>query len=111
MQQKSNKYHNNNNHQSIRLLLLLIMISIYSGNSFRVLLRNQQPKTWLNLHRTKYRLRPTDTSVASSYANDVIVSQLKNNDPDNNISESILSKIGRNLHLQKNHPLNIIKTK
>ena len=31
--------------------------------------------------------------------------------PKSNISESIANKIGRNLHLMPNHPLNIIKTR
>ncbi|GAB9474957.1 Phenylalanine-trna ligase [Globisporangium polare] len=36
---------------------------------------------------------------------------MKNRDPYCNVSESIAAKIGVNLHQQKHHPLNIIKTK
>uniref|UniRef100_K3WZS2 phenylalanine--tRNA ligase n=1 Tax=Globisporangium ultimum (strain ATCC 200006 / CBS 805.95 / DAOM BR144) TaxID=431595 RepID=K3WZS2_GLOUD len=36
---------------------------------------------------------------------------MKNRDPYCNVSESIAAKIGENLHRQKHHPLNIIKTK
>ncbi|RLN95203.1 hypothetical protein BBJ28_00005097 [Nothophytophthora sp. Chile5] len=36
---------------------------------------------------------------------------MKNRDPYCNVGESIASKIGVNLHQQKNHPLHIIKTK
>ena len=35
----------------------------------------------------------------------------KNEYPTSNISESIANKLGRNLHLLPNHPLNIIKTR
>lgn len=35
----------------------------------------------------------------------------KNRDPFCNVGESIAAKIGVNLHQQKHHPLNIIKTK
>ena len=35
----------------------------------------------------------------------------KNEYPMSNISESIANKLGRNLHLLPNHPLNIIKTR
>jgi hypothetical protein len=40
-----------------------------------------------------------------------LLQRLKTKHPRNNIPETIIQKIGRNLHLQKNHPLNIIKTK
>lgn len=37
--------------------------------------------------------------------------RLRNGHPKNNITEGIISKVGRNLHLLPNHPLNIIKKK
>jgi len=37
-------------------------------------------------------------------------SLLISDDPNNNITPAIVSKVGRNLHLQPNHPLNTIKT-
>lgn len=50
-----------------------------------------------------------------STGNDEIRLQLqsfaKNPHPKYNISENVLGKVGRNLHLLKNHPLNIIKSR
>jgi hypothetical protein len=56
------------------------------------------------------RLLSSNASGSAVSAED-LVKRLKNGHPANNISETILSKVGKNLHLTKNHPLNIIKTK
>ncbi len=44
-------------------------------------------------------------------ADTLLPTTIKNGHPSNNIPDAIILKVGKNLHLQKNHPLNIIKKK
>jgi hypothetical protein len=83
------------------------MLGNHSINAFR---------TMNVLHRSGRVISPFSRfqmvrSLSDYHVNEDTLKILKNNHPNNNIPDSILQKIGRNLHLQKNHPLNIIKTK
>lgn len=51
----------------------------------------------------------TPTQKIVSYDLNAVVSTLKNGHPFNNVPQSIIEKVGSNLHLRTNHPLNIIK--
>lgn len=69
--------------------------------------------------RAAYVLRSFHSNCAacsagtSTYCNELeqVLSRVKSGHKKNNIPSSIVDKIGRNLHLAKNHPLGIIKTK
>jgi phenylalanyl-tRNA synthetase alpha chain len=49
-------------------------------------------------------------SSSSPLDYEAIVAQIRTPHPHNNVSAVISDKVGRNLHLQKHHPLNTIKT-
>ncbi len=56
----------------------------------------------------QYSLRSFNTS---NFSNEDVLQILKSKHPNNNIPDSILNKVGENLHLKSNHPLCIIKKK
>jgi hypothetical protein len=66
-----------------------------------------------SLLRSPLGMNSFRTFSSSQYLiqDELLLQRLKTKHPRNNIPETIIQKIGRNLHLQKNHPLNIIKTK
>jgi hypothetical protein len=98
------------------LVSLIFMLLSSSGRSFHFVL-NSSTKKFINFHSFNPKRYETTLSaverisITTKHTDEDLLRLLKNKDPDNNISDSILSKVGRNLHLQKNHPLNIIKTK
>lgn len=57
---------------------------------------------------TRYNTRLYSSSVVNEEG---IAKVLMNGHPKNNLVESIVSKVGRNLHLIENHPLGIIKNR
>eukprot|EP01038_Epipyxis_sp_PR26KG_P010403 gene10403-13973_t len=59
-----------------------------------------------NCNNALYRLYSSVDTVPKTSD---LISIIKNNHPYNNIPDSIIEKVGRNLHLQNNHPLKIIK--
>lgn len=58
------------------------------------------------MYRLFSSIKPHELNVD----NDIFIAELKKPNQYNNIASSILEKVGRKLHLQKDHPLNIIKT-
>jgi hypothetical protein len=100
---------------SFWLVSLIFMLLSRYGSSFHFVL-NQSTKKFINFRslnpkRYETSLSAVERITTSKHTDEELLRLLRNNGPDNNISDSILSKVGRNLHLQKNHPLNIIKTK
>jgi hypothetical protein len=102
--------------QSYYSILLAIMVL----NSYRLVVSLQTKcrlasnplNRWKHAHsKHSSRMAATDTPIKTpvSYDLNAVRSTLKNGHPFNNIPESIVEKVGSNLHLQKNHPLNIIK--
>jgi phenylalanyl-tRNA synthetase alpha chain len=72
------------------------------------------PQTFLNIPGQNLYFRSSTGSVRSASSSSVVVSNdLKDynlNHEECNVSPTIASRMGRNLHLQPNHPLNTIKT-
>jgi hypothetical protein len=54
---------------------------------------------------------PLSTSAASTSVQTSLDAYFANRHPKNNVPESIVTKLDKKLHLNKNHPLNIIKTR
>lgn len=62
---------------------------------------------------TRYnsRLYSSTIGIQSMGSDPAIAKALMNGHPNNNLVESIVNKVGRNLHLIDNHPLGIIKNR
>jgi len=73
--------------------------------------------TFSLLYKTPLRdcrryLRPQLSTVSPvSTLPESALQLLRNGHKKNNIGENIIGKVGKNLHLTQNHPLNIIKKK
>lgn len=91
-----------------RLLVSKNMSRLMNSRSNICILKNMQnnknviPSYVLN---RKLSIKSHDTKVD----HDKFLAELKKPHPSNNIASSIMEKVGRKLHLQKDHPLNIIK--
>ncbi|GLE05477.1 hypothetical protein PINS_up014500 [Pythium insidiosum] len=81
----------------------------------RVLSRTASPSSTALHGRSRSSLLASGSTslrtLSSSATTGSELEWMKNKDPYCNVTESIASKIGVNLHQRKNHPLNIIKTK
>lgn len=57
------------------------------------------------------RLMGAHKRQLATVASPEMLAVLNTKHPRNNVGEAVKAKVGRNLHLLPNHPLNIIKTK
>ena len=75
----------------------------------RYLLTNKDKKTQQLFMSSTDIKRPIEYTNTIDYNLSEVKIALKNGDLFNNVPESVRDKVGTNLHLQLNHPLNIIK--
>ena len=71
-------------------------------------------RTFLLFRSTQLRFQSSQVAAdASNGIRDInsvgLKQRARENHPNNNIPESIIAKIGRNLHRQRDHPLNVVK--
>jgi hypothetical protein len=85
---------------------MLLNLFLYQSNGFRLCSRNGLPKGGAFRAVLPKNFMSTSVSVKDSLA-----PYFANKHPINNVPDGIIDKLDRKLHLQRHHPLNIIKTK
>lgn len=86
------------------------MMSLQLMRSFHLTLPTSSTRIGLSLNMAKAKFSSAPL-ISDPILKSALDPYLTNRHPKNNVPEGILSKLDKRLHLAKNHPLNIIKTK